>query len=147
MDNSFEDYVCTSCIRKLDLQPIFKSRNYNNYITACDVCNQPNRCCFLLERSTYSNDNDSTRYNEGIKERLPQMHLFYFNRKSANPELSKSHRLQMWKDGVEYNMGLSLCLIHIRLNEDGLYVPIEIIKLIYSIAKRISKKYAITFDI
>lgn len=99
MDNSFEDNVCKSYIRKLDLQPIFKSRNYNNYVITCDVCYNPNRYCFLLERSIHSDDNDCTRYNEGIKEKLPQMHSFYFNRKFANPELLKSHRLQMWKDG------------------------------------------------
>jgi hypothetical protein len=46
----------------------------------------------------------------------------------------------MWKMGVEYEMGVILYLIYVNMSKE-LDIPIEIIRLIYKLAKQIPKKY------
>lgn len=101
--------------------------SYNNYISSL-----PSESLFDLLCYKY-------RYDNYLASIIPE--IVYTRAigycKRTRPRYSDYH---MWKDGVEYDMGILLCLIRIGMNNEGLYIPIEIIKLIYGIAKRVSNK-------
>jgi hypothetical protein len=68
----------------------------------------------------------------------PNNHHFYFNRQFINR--IGDQKAAMWKNGVEYDMGVSLCMIYMQLSEFYI-IPIEVIQLIYGIAKQIKKQF------
>lgn len=129
MTDTVTDFVCTRCIRELNLTPIL--REEESYVTRCNRCdNEQRRCCFYLQRSIYDHPVlDKTCYNDYLRYKFPENKHFYFNK------LTVSYQKAMWKNGVEYELGITLCFI---CNMMG-YIPREIIKLIYEKARKIRK--------
>lgn len=144
------DYVCTRCIKDFNLKYVMRPKACHpkkakkKVLTVCDICDNNNgncyynnhsRWCFLLERSPKWHV-----YNKYHKSRFDD----YYIKKDRSYEESDEYKQKMWKYGVEYEMGVMLCRIHISMqkgtNMDSLnIIPIEIIKIIYNLAKQIKQ--------
>lgn len=115
------DYVCTRCLRIFNLRYLLKRER--SLITTCDVCDSENRRCLVLEQSARWDGiiaYDKLRYDD------------YHVRSTKH----SGDREVMWRHGVELDMGTILCFICRNI---GVEIPIDIIKLIYKIAKQIPK--------
>lgn len=121
MEETITDWVCTRCVRDLNLNPLLKWGG--DGVTRCDVCENYHRCCFRLERFISSTIDDETRYG-----------YYPLNTKKRFIDCDKK---QMWEYGVEYKMGFTLYVICYNMRTDGIDVPVEIVRFIYGLAKQI----------
>lgn len=122
------DDVCTRCLRIFDLEYFMKGW-ISGSIETCSVCNNRNRCCFMVKRS---NKWDGIDPYDRLRFANYLSSYDYYHRK---PTKHLKNRDTMWRHGVELDMGILLCFVCRNIG-----LPTDIAKVIYGIAKQIPRR-------